>query len=112
MPSSTTAPPLELRADLPGRVVLTGRLDVTAAADARLALASAVTTGAGDLVLDLSGLTAVDATGLGVLVGAHRAADRAGRRLLLLDAPEQVHRLLRVTRLYRVLRTVATSDCA
>ncbi|MFP5219021.1 MAG: STAS domain-containing protein [Actinomycetes bacterium] len=91
---------------------MTGRLDVAAAADTRLALAAAVAAGSGDLVLDLSGVTAVDATGLGVLVGAHRAADRAGRRLVLQDVPEQVHRLLRVTRLHRVLRTVATPDCA
>lgn len=114
MPPSTTAPsPLELRVEVPGRLVtLRGRLDVSAATDARLALASAVAAGSGDLVLDLCDLTAVDATGLGVLVGAHRAADRAGRRLVLQDAPEQVQRLLRVTRLNRVLRTVATSDCA
>lgn len=118
MPPSTTAPPLPaptaplgLLPEVPGRLLLmTGRLDVASAADARLALASAVAAGTGDLVLDLSGVTAVDATGLGVLVGAHRTADRAGRRLVLRDAPPQVHRLLRVTRLYRVLRTVSTAE--
>lgn len=115
MPPSTTAPPpltpLGLLPEIPGRLLLvTGRLDVASAADARLALASAVAAGSGDLVLDLSGVTAVDATGLGVLVGAHRAADRAGRRLVLRDAPPQVHRLLRITRLYRVLRTVSTPE--
>ncbi len=84
-------------------LALTGRLDVTAAADARLALADALDEGEGDLVLDLTALEAVDATGLGVLVGAHRRAGRSGRTLVLRDVPPSVSRLLQVTRLDRVL---------
>jgi anti-anti-sigma factor len=94
----------------PGRLVaLLGRLDVVAAADARLGLADAVGAGADDLLVDLSAVEAVDATGLGVLVGAHRLAGRVGRRLVLLDVPPQVGRLLYVTRLHRVLRTASTA---
>ena len=94
-----------LRAAVPGRVLaLTGRLDVHAAADARLELAEAGDAGDGDLVLDLTALEAVDPTGLGVLVGAHRRAGRAGRTLVLRDTPPAVGRLLRRTRLDRVLR--------
>ena len=101
-----TEPAFALAEVVPGRLLaLRGRLDVRAAADVRLALADAVAAGEGDLVLDLSELTAVDATGLGVLVGAHRAAGRASRTLVLLDVPEGVARLLFVTRLHRVLRT-------
>jgi anti-anti-sigma factor len=88
----------------PGQLVhLTGRLDVHAAADVRLALADAVQAGSGDLVIDLASLDAVDATGLGVLVGAHRRAGRAGRTLVLRDVPPPVGRLLFLTRLDRVL---------
>lgn len=105
--------PFGLAEAQPGqRLALRGRLDVVAAADLRLALAGAVADGTGDLVLDLSGLVQVDATGLGVLVGAHRAAGRVGRTVVLLDVPPQVERLLRVTRLHRVLRTARTSSCA
>ena len=94
----------------PGRVVaLQGRLDVAAAADARLGLADAVGAGRDDLLVDLSEVDAVDATGLGVLVGAHRLAGRVGRRVVLLDVPPQVGRLLFVTRLHRVLRTASTA---
>lgn len=97
----------------PGSLLrLRGRLDVAAAADARLALARAAAQTEGDLVLDLSGLTHVDATGLGVLVGAHRATGRAGRTLVLLDVPAQVERLLLVTRLHRVIRTTRSTSCA
>lgn len=94
----------------PGRLLhLVGRLDVCAATDARLALAAAVDAGQGDLVLDLTGLEAVDATGLGVLVGAHRRAVRQGRTLVLHDAPAPVARVLRLTRLDRVLRQTRTA---
>ncbi len=89
----------------PGQLLqLAGRLDVHAAADVRLALADAVEAGEGDLVIDLASLDAVDATGLGVLVGAHRRAGRAGRTLVLRDVPPPVGRLLFLTRLDRVLR--------
>ncbi|MCW2607480.1 MAG: anti-sigma factor antagonist [Frankiales bacterium] len=102
-----------LQAVVPGRLLaLTGRLDVAAAADTRLVLADAVDGWSGDLVLDLSRLSAVDATGLGVLVGAHRRAGRAGRRLVLLDAPTVVARLLHVTRLDRVLYQRRTASAA
>jgi anti-anti-sigma factor len=97
----------------PGRLLaLRGRLDVRVATDARLALAAAVEDGAGDLVLDLGGLDAVDATGLGVLVGAHRRAGRSGRTLVLQDSPPQVARLLARTRLDRVLRQSRSTICA
>lgn len=91
------------------RVALTGRLDVHAAADARLALADAIDRGHGELVVGLSDLEAVDATGLGVLVGAHRRAQRVGRTLVLQDVPEQVDRLLLVTRLNKILQTRRTA---
>jgi anti-anti-sigma factor len=95
----------ELDSVEPGQLVhLTGRLDVHAAADVRIALADAVESGEGDLVIDLASLEAVDATGLGVLVGAHRRAGRAGRTLVLRDVQPPVGRLLFLTRLDRVLR--------
>ena len=97
----------------PGQVLaLHGRLDVAVAPDVRLALAAAVRAGAGELVLDLSGLEAVDATGLGVIVGAHRHAGREGRVLVLRDVGPTLARLLSVSRLDRVLRLARTAACA
>ena len=98
--------------DASGTVVgLTGKLDVHTAADVRNALVDAVAAGSGELVLDLSALEAVDATGLGVLVGAHRRAQRAGRTLVLVDVQVPVARLLLVTRLDRVLAIRRTEHC-
>ena len=93
-------------------VALHGRLGVGDATDVRLALAEAVSRGEGPLVLDLSGLTSLDATGLGVLVGAHRRAGRAGRVLVLRDVRPEVRRLLLLTRLDRVLRTERSTAAA
>lgn len=100
----------EVRVLEPGRVLaLLGRLDVHSAADVRLACAAAVSAGAGELVLDLSAVQTVDPTGLGVLVGAHRRAGRAGRTLVLRDVPPPVRRLLVRTRLDRVLQQSRTA---
>lgn len=100
----------DLHAPAPGQLlVLQGRLDVAAAADVRLALDEAVAAGSGDLVLDLAGVEAVDPTGLGVLVGAHRKAGRSGRTLVLRDVSPAAARLLRRTRLDRVLRQTRTA---
>lgn len=70
-------------------LVVGGRLDVRSAADARTVLHSAVDDGVGDLVLDLTGLDSWDATGLGVIMGAHRRAGRCGRRLVLRGVPRR-----------------------
>ncbi|MCQ4080422.1 STAS domain-containing protein [Streptomyces sp. RB6PN25] len=80
-----------------------GRLDVRSAADARTVLHSAVDSGRGDLVLDLTELDSWDATGLGVIMEAHRRAGRANRRLVLRGVPPQMERLLVATRLHRIL---------
>ena len=68
----------------------------------REALHAAIDAGAGDLVVDVSGVDLVDATGLGVLLGAHRRAGQAGRRVVLRDASPRLLRILRVARLHRV----------
>jgi anti-anti-sigma factor len=86
-----------------GEVVLVGRLDVRGAAPAREALHEALDDGEGALVVDLSGVELIDATGLGVLVGTHRRARLADRRLVLRDASPRVARVLALTRLDRVI---------
>ena len=106
----TTTTEFVLRVDEDGQLlVLAGRLDVRVTADVRQALAAAVLDGTGDLVLDVRGLEGVDAPGLGVLVGAHRRAGRAGRTLVLHDVPPPLARVLSLTRLERVLRTTRTA---
>lgn len=80
-----------------------GLLGVQTVADVRQALAEAVDSGIGDLVVHLGRAEVNDATGLGVIVGAHHRARRAGRRLVIADASDRMVRLLRMSRLDRVI---------
>ncbi|MDQ1627305.1 MAG: hypothetical protein QOI54_1049 [Actinomycetota bacterium] len=84
-------------------LVLSGPLDVRNAAEVRDALHAALSAGSGDLYVDVSEVDLVDATGLGVLVGAHRRAGQLERRVVLREASPRFLRILRITRLHRVL---------
>ncbi len=96
---------LTITIEQPGRVLaLRGRLSARTVAEGRAALVEAITVGSDALVVDISGLQLVDASGLGMLVGAHRLALRNERELVLRGVPERIERLLAVTRLNRVLR--------
>jgi anti-sigma B factor antagonist len=77
---------------------LKGRLDARNAPAVRAALQEAVDAGSGELILEMGSLEIWDGTGLGVLVGAGRRAQRAGRRLVLTDVQARELRLLRVAR--------------
>jgi anti-anti-sigma factor len=87
----------------PNEVLLSGSLDVSSVHDVRLAVHAALDSGTGDLIVDLRGVEMLDTTGLGMLVGAHRRAGRTGRRLVLRNLSPQLVRLLRVSRLNRIL---------
>jgi anti-sigma B factor antagonist len=93
-----------VREDSAGQQIsLSGKVDVTTVADLRSVLHNAIDVGDGELRIDVSTLELVDAAGLGVLLGAHRRAQRAGRTLVLVGVPDDLSRLLFKTRLYRVL---------
>ena len=91
-------------------VSVVGRLDVQTVPEVRLALHDILDRGVGDLLVHLAGAEVHDATGLGVIVGAHHRARRAGRRLVLVDVSPRLDRLLRASRLHRVLAR-AVDDC-
>jgi anti-anti-sigma factor len=85
-------------------VRLGSRLDVTTVSDVRREVHAALEATAGDVHVDLSDVTVLDAAGLGMLVAAHRKATLAGQRLVLTGVPPSIGRVLAVTRLYRVFR--------
>ena len=58
------------------------------------------------LVLDLSGLTFLDSTGLRLMVTADQRARKTGRRLALVKGPETVHRVFTITKLDERLQMV------
>jgi len=91
------------RTGVEDEVLLSGRLDGHSAGDVRDTLHAVLSAGSGRLIVDLSGIELLDATGLGVLVGAHRRARLTGREMVLRGAPIRVARLLRLARLDRVI---------
>jgi anti-anti-sigma factor len=90
--------------DFGRRIALAGRVDATTAAAVRDVLHGAVLDGTGELVVDMSGVEALDAVGLGVLMGTHRLASAGGRSLVLAGCQPRIARLLRAIRLDRVLQ--------
>ncbi|MDQ1286860.1 MAG: hypothetical protein QG622_425 [Actinomycetota bacterium] len=96
----------ELRVEVlrPGsELVLSGRLDVRTATAARALLREMIDSGDGDILLHVRSLEIWDASGLGIFVGAQRRARRAGRQIVLTGVPPRQLRLLRATRLHRLL---------
>jgi anti-sigma B factor antagonist len=71
-----------------------GELDYANEGSARAEVDIALDRGGTELVLDLRGLTFMDARGLHVLVEARSACRAQQRRLLLVPAPERVQRIL------------------
>jgi anti-sigma B factor antagonist len=64
------------------------------------------------LVLDLSGVTYCDSTGVSVLVHAYRRTEAAGTTLALAGAAPEVFRLLSLTGLDRFFRSYDSVDKA
>ena len=84
-------------------VVAGPRLDAATVGALRGHLDEAIRSGSGPLILDLSAVQTVDATGLGMLLGIERRAAGVERQFLLRGVPPRVARLLRATGLSRVL---------
>src|SRR5512145_1772135 len=82
---------------------LTGRLcvgpDERETAPLRNAICALIKAGHLDIVVNLSGLTQIDARGLGELAMAMKTVDLAGGRLTLAAPSPRVARILAVTRL-------------
>ena len=58
------------------------------------------------VVLDLSGLTFLDSTGLRLMVSADQRARKAGRRFAIVKGPDTVHRVFTITKLDERLEMV------
>jgi anti-anti-sigma factor len=89
-------------------IYLTGLLDVRSVGDVRRQLTYLIDNSEGDVVVDLESLDALDATGLGLLVAAHRRTQLQGRHLVLRHPAPAVIRILAATRLHRILHIERT----
>jgi anti-sigma B factor antagonist len=80
-----------------------GEVDVHTAPLLRVRLADLVKEGEERIVVHLDAVTFMDSTGLGVLVGAHKAQREHGGTLELVCSEPRLLRILRLTGLDRVL---------
>ena len=90
-------------------LVLEGALDISTVqrAEAELKRAESSLGGDGALVaLDLRGLEFMDSTGLRFVIAAHSRAREAGRRFVVIQGPDAVDRVFRVTRVDSLVEIV------
>ena len=91
---------------------LGGELDVAEAAESRAFLLTALDDGRGRLVVDVTGLTFIDASGLGVLVLVAKKAAQDEGWLRLVGANLLLRRILSITRLSAFLPVHDTVQAA
>jgi len=68
----------------------------------REVITNAVNAGRNKILLDLSGVTTIDSSGIGELVGSYTTATNRGGKLNLLHLPAKLNELLHVTQLITV----------
>jgi anti-sigma B factor antagonist len=81
------------------RLVLAGEFDLAAVPQFEDAVAAAEAGGPAAIVIDLSGLSFMDSSGLRALVTADDRANTAGRRLAIVPGPPAVRRVFEITQL-------------
>ena len=93
-------------------VALSGELDLSSGPRLQACLTQLLATGHPDIVLDLARLTFIDASGLGIIVGAVERARSMGGDIALRSVPKAGMRVLEVTRLTDVIHVESTQDNA
>lgn len=68
----------------------------------REVISNAINAGKTNILLDLSGVTTIDSSGIGELVGSYTTVTNRGGKLKLLHLPAKLNELLHVTQLITV----------
>lgn len=68
----------------------------------REVISNALANGRNNILLDLSGVTTIDSSGIGELVGSYTTVTNRGGKLKLLHLPAKLNELLHVTQLITV----------
>jgi anti-sigma B factor antagonist len=107
---------MQLRLDVDDRddhavVTATGEIDVETAGSLSDSVTEALAQ-APRVLLDLSAVTFIDSTGLGVLVRAHRAAEARGGFFAVVHPTPQTRKLVRVLGLDQLLHVYDTHEQA
>jgi len=76
----------------------------------REVISNAISAGNTNILLDLSGVTTIDSSGIGELVGSYTTATNRGGKLKLLHLPAKPNELLHVTQLITVFEVYENED--
>jgi len=95
-----------------GIVVASGEIDLATVPRLREAITAHLAGGLVNLLLDLSAVTFIDSTGLGVLVGAGKKAAGLGGSVQLVCDNARILRLLDITGLSKAMPVHATREAA
>ena len=92
-------------------VVAEGEIDMASSPDLRAALRDPGVVDAASVVLDLRGVTFMDSSGLGIIVGQHkRARERGSRFAIAVAGADNVGRILSLSGLDEVLEIIGDPD--
>ncbi len=84
-------------------IKLDGKITIGAGdSQLREVIGNALTAGKTNLLLDMSGVTTIDSSGIGELVGSYTTVTNRGGKLKLLHLPAKLNELLHVTQLITV----------
>jgi anti-sigma B factor antagonist len=100
----------EKRIDDVSVVAVTGEIDMATAPDLKACLVALESERVSAIVVDLTGVSFIDSTALGVLVGAYRRQEEAGGTLKLVVTEPRVRKVLEITDLTRVFPVFASVD--
>ncbi len=93
-------------------VRVAGEVDVASADRLREQLARTVAEGGTDLVVDLTAVSFMDSTGLGLLVGTLKRVRTAGGRMALVIDSDQLMKIFTITGLHQVFAIHGTLEGA
>jgi anti-sigma B factor antagonist len=84
-------------------IALQGKITIGAGdSQLREVITNAMNSGKNNLLLDMSGVTTIDSSGIGELVGSYTTVTNRGGKLKLLHLPAKLNELLHVTQLITV----------
>jgi len=84
-------------------VVLLGELDIDSAPELTALLASVVENGPAEVIVECSGLSFIDSSGLSVLIAAQKRLTDRGARLVVRSPRPNVLKVIEITRLGKYL---------
>ena len=93
-------------------VIATGEIDVATAESVETAVSAALAAGAGLVLLDFTGVTFIDSTGLGMLVKSHRSAEARGAVFAVVHPTAPTLKLIRVLGLDQLLHVYESREQA